>query len=146
MENQHKTKTKKFKSISTNTVPYSSALFSEPTPKCHLQITSTTKEIYSSSYKLIPLGPVLDNSSVSDFSLTTSIVAHWTQLVNDSFQNPGSLSFMVSHCAKLPAPGDKYLSTKEILIEMKKWIEEDFWRKKLSLLAPCQTHSLYCVL
>ena len=106
MENQHKTKTKKFKSISTNTVPHSSALFSETTTKCHLKNNYTTKEIYSStrdpafSYKAIPLGPVLDNSSVSDLSLTTSMVAHFT-LVNDSFQNPSSLSSMVPSCQLL---------------------------------------------
>ena len=134
MENQHKTKTKKFQSMSTNTVPYSSALFSGTTPKCHLKNNSTTKEIYSStrnpafSYKLIPLGPVLDKPGISVFNLTTSMVAHWTPLVDDSFQNPSSLYSMVTHCAKLPAPGDKYLSSEEVLIEMKKWIE-DYWRK-----------------
>jgi hypothetical protein len=135
--NQQRPKTKKSQSVSTNTVSIS-ALFSETTSKCCLNNTSTTKKVcspsrdtaYSHSDRLISLGLVLESLSSSDFSLTSSMVAHWTPLVYDSFQNPSSLSSMVTHCAKLPPPGDKYLTMEdsEILTEMKKWIEE-YWKK-----------------
>ena len=117
LQNKQKPKIKKSQNVSTNTVP-SSALSSKTTSKCYLNNTSTNKKVcsftrdttYSDYDKLILIGPVLDNSSVSEFSLASSMVAHWTPLVNDSFQTPRSLSFMVTHCAKLPNPGDKYLN------------------------------------
>ena len=138
---QNKTKLKKSLSVSTNTIPETSTIKESqnvstntvPILKCYLNNTSTNKKVCSYtrdtnySDKLIPLGPVLDNSSVSEFSPTSSMVAHWTPLVNDSFQNPSSLLSMVTHCAKLPNPGDKYLTNEEFITEMKKWLD-DFWK------------------
>ena len=113
LENQLKSKIKKSKTISTNTVDMKNTSATRVREIC-----SSTRDT-AFSHRLIPLGPVLDNSNVSDFSLTSSMIAHWTPLVHD-FQSPNSISTMATHCVKQPPRED-------ILTEMKKWIE-DYWK------------------
>ena len=74
-------------------------------------------------------GPLLISSPASKISSsapTTSMISHWTPLLNNSFQNPGSIASMVTHCAKLPSPGGRLLSIEEVLEEMKRAFDKYF--------------------
>ena len=60
-------------------------------------------------------------------SITPSMVSHWIRVMHIPKQAPSSITSMVSHCAKLPSPGDRFLSIKEVLEEMRK-IFKNFWK------------------
>ena len=114
---------------------------------CSQSITSTPQNSISSSFKMNMStneppkvqptqllenensGPLLISSPASKISSsapTTSMISHWTPLLNNSFQNPGSIASMVTHCAKLPSPGGRLLSIEEVLEEMKRAFDKYF--------------------
>ena len=66
------------------------------------------------------------NSSVS--TSTPSMVSHWIPInYKSTFQRPGSLSSLVTHCAMLPSPGS-FLITKEEFLEAMEKMFKDFWK------------------
>ena len=60
-------------------------------------------------------------------SKTPSMVSNWIAVNYIAKQAPGSITSMVSHCAKQPSPGDSFLSMEEVLAEMKQMFE-NFWK------------------
>ena len=86
---------------------------SSPSPTCTPTTASQTSRVPSSMI-----------SSVSNPSLTPSLVSHWIPTTHKISQSPSSILTMVTHCAKLPSPGDQFLSMEEVLEEMKKWLQE----------------------
>jgi hypothetical protein len=100
------------------------------TPMPQDDSTTTLDNLFSTSqnpwYPLPAEKPLESWSS----SLSPSMVSNWIPIYYTStFQSPASLSSMVTHCAKLPAPGDTFILTDDVLQEMKKWIEE-YWKKQ----------------
>ena len=64
-------------------------------------------------------------SSFPSDSQPPSLVSHWLLTSQQTLpQNPSSISTLVSHCAKLPNPGDIFLSMEEILELMRELFEE----------------------
>ena len=60
-------------------------------------------------------------------SITPSMVSNWITVNYIPKQAPSSITSMVSHCAKLPSPGDRFLSMEEVLEEMRV-IFKNFWK------------------
>ena len=55
----------------------------------------------------------------------SSLVSHWLLPPQEYVpQNPSSIHSLVSHCAKLPNPGDSFLSIEEVLELMRDMFEE----------------------
>ena len=71
--------------------------------------------------------PAHVNSSLETNSKTPSMVSNWIAVNYIPKQAPGSITSMVSHCAKQPSPGDSFLSMEEVLAEMKQMFE-NFWK------------------
>ena len=138
-EKQQRARIKKAKDASTSIVLGCSAVASATKSKFHMKKFPPKDKPNTNNANFIPLNfdtshltenspiinsspvavvPVSDNSSCTSdcsFSPTTSMVANWIPLTNYSPRNPGSLSSMVTHCAKLPSPGDTFLSMEEVL-------------------------------
>ena len=104
-----------------NSSTCSDSFISQNLPIPHMAENSLTEN----SSRLYPIAMSDNSPSASDFvfSPTTSMVTHWIPLPLNPPQNPGSLLSMVTHCGKLPSPGDRFLSMEEVLQGMKKWVE-----------------------
>merc|ERR1712179_739489 len=64
-------------------------------------------------------------SSFPSDSQPASLVSHWLLPLQQSVpQNPSSIATLLTHCVKLPNPGDSFLSMEEILELMRNLFEE----------------------
>ena len=63
-------------------------------------------------------------------SVPASMVAHWipeTNMNNPVSKNPSSITSLITHCVKLPNPGDSFLSMEEILQEIREMFK-NMWK------------------
>ena len=58
-------------------------------------------------------------SSFAVSSQPVSMVSHWLPLESYKHQNPSSISSLVTHCVKLPNPGDQFITIEEAMEVMK---------------------------
>ena len=58
-------------------------------------------------------------ASFSESGMPPSLASHWLPITYLLNQNPGSLSTMRSHCFRLPNPGDSFVTSQEMLEEMR---------------------------
>ena len=86
-------------------------------------------ESSTSNNNSFPTKTSITTSSKSSQSTTTSsMVSHWIPIYcKSTFQRPGSLSSMISHCALLPSPGSSLITKEEFLEEMEK-LFKNFWK------------------
>ena len=66
----------------------------------------------------------------ASFSMPTSMVSHWIPQNNMNktlARNPSSISTLITHCVKLPNPGDSFLSMEEILEEIRNMFK-NMWK------------------
>ena len=64
-------------------------------------------------------------SSFPSTSQPASLVSHWLLPPQQSLaQNPSSISSLVSHCVKLPNPGDSFIAMEEVLELMRNMFDE----------------------
>ena len=56
-----------------------------------------------------------DPTCISLNCMPPSMVSHCLPVQYKTFQNPSSFYSMVTHCAKLPNPGDRFISLEEAL-------------------------------
>ena len=65
-----------------------------------------------------------DPTCISLNFIPPSMVSHWLPVHYKSFKNPSSINSMVTHCAKLPKPGDCFISVEEALEMMREIFEK----------------------
>ena len=70
----------------------------------------------------------VDLSELTDPLYLPSMVSHWIPQVTRSYQRPGSISSMITHCALLPPPGSSFISMEEVKIALDKLLDKWFPR------------------
>ena len=84
-----------------------------PSYFCGEQINSVCEKCLDSSQYDDPF------ASFSESGMPPSLASHWLPITYLLNQNPGSLSTMRSHCFRLPNPGDSFVTSQEMLEEMR---------------------------